>query len=137
MLKLLISGLMLMAIPSMVYAPTHKKKSYYLQARITAYNLDETDINHKGKRIFNSFGCAVPSNTLPDGALVEVIGTDIKRIADDRIPRSSVNKHKSRAKKRGKKLDVVIDLRYHNIKTNRGLCKKDLGYRLVRITTND
>ena len=110
-----------------------------LYARITAYSIyekGEKPINHKGKSIKKSGGCAVPSNSLEDGTKIYIPSIDKSFITDDRIPKRSVQLHKKIAKKKGISLDLIVDLRYNNYRSRKQLMKKDLGYSKVYILDN-
>ncbi len=136
-MKKIVLVLILIFVNNLVWAPEYKiVNQRILYCRITVYNPNgrgEKKINHKGERITNSIGCAVPSNCWKDGTTIEILEFNIKRIVDDRIPRGSVNKHKRIAKKKGIDIDLVIDLRYNNIYGKKALYKKDLGYKWVKI----
>lgn len=102
------------------YTRAYKK----LYVRATAYN-SRSKVNHKGKKLVNG-GVAVPSGTLTDGTQIYIpaLGKTLK--VDDRMSRKSVNKHKRIAKRKGKDIDLVIDIR-HSVPTKQ-LRSKDLGY---------
>ena len=127
MLKLLISGLILLLIPTIVYAPVYKNKRLYV--RITAYSpkqYRESSINHKGKLVRNEVGVAIPKGLLPDGTKIRLPNGEIRKV-DDRIPRKSYRKFKGKH----------IDVRYFQSVTKRGikkqLYKKDMGWNYVEI----
>ena len=103
--------------------------NYMMKARITVYSpyqKGELKVNHRGLKITNNFGIAVPKGTLKDGTEVYIEGVGIRKV-DDRIPAKSVKKHKKIARKKRVFIDIVIDVRY-NTKNIKGLRKNDLGY---------
>lgn len=100
-----------------------------MYCRVTAYNT-RSKINHKGKKLVNG-GVAVPSNTLKDGTLLYFPKIDKWLKVDDRMSRQSVTKHNRLAKKRGKKINLVLDIRW-DIPTKQ-LMSKDLGYCVVYV----
>lgn len=127
--------LILLWCNNIVVAPVHNYIIKTYLARITVYSIyekGESKINHRGKRIMNSMGCAVPSNSLPDGTIIEIPKYGIKRTVDDRIPQRSVRKHERIASKKNKNIDICIDIRY-NIKNKKELMKRDLGYQQIKV----
>lgn len=107
---------------------------YCVLARVTTYSIyerGEKKVNHRGKKLTNNNGVAVPSNTLRDGTQIFIEGVGM-RVVDDRLPKRSVRKHERIAKKIGINLDICVDLRYNNL-TRKQLRKKDLGYKEIRV----
>lgn len=102
------------------------------KARATAYNT-RSKINHRGKKLVNG-GIAVPSETLKDGTRIYVPVLKKWYIVDDRMYYKSVNKHYKIARRKGKHIDIVIDIRWH-LPTKK-LRMKDLGYTEIHVYEN-
>jgi hypothetical protein len=133
-MKLLVSGFLAVLGLFLAYSEVQAPEVDYwaYQARVTACN-HRSRINCDGKILpKNKNICAVEINRFPRYTTkVYIPKIDKTFINYDNMYLPSVNKHYRLADKRGKDIDLVVDV-YWNVPTKM-LKYKDLGYTEIRI----
>jgi hypothetical protein len=126
-LILLTSSILICAM-STLYAPDSKTVTVWRYARITAYG-GKTHVDRLGKPLKNNT-CAV-SIGLPYGTVINIPDHGKTVLAKDSVPDSSIKKLFNDANRKGEPINIIVDVCYPEIKSEKKLQKLDMGFHAV------